>query len=51
LSLVLASYNAGPGNVSKAIRRSGGSQTIGILGKPPEKKNSQCKNSAFLATM
>jgi membrane-bound lytic murein transglycosylase D len=25
--LVLASYNSGPGNVSKAIRRSGGKQS------------------------
>jgi membrane-bound lytic murein transglycosylase D len=28
--LVLASYNAGPGNVSKAIRRSNGQKIIGI---------------------
>ena len=29
--LVLAAYNSGAGNVSKAIRRSGGQKTFGIL--------------------
>ncbi|WP_338409677.1 transglycosylase SLT domain-containing protein [uncultured Flavobacterium sp.] len=49
-SLVLASYNAGPGNVSKAIRRSGGSQNFWNIRKhlPRETANYV---PAFLATM
>lgn len=49
-SLVLASYNAGPGNVSKAIRRSGGSQNYWDIRKnlPRETANYV---PAFLATM
>ena len=49
-SLVLASYNAGPGNVSKAIRRSGGSQNYWNIRKflPKETANYV---PAFLATM
>jgi len=49
-SLVLASYNAGPGNVSKAIRRSGGSQNYWNIRKflPQETANYV---PAFLATM
>ena len=49
-SLVLASYNAGPGNVSKAIRRSGGSQNYWNIRKflPRETANYV---PAFLATM
>ena len=48
-SLVLASYNAGPGNVSKAIRRSGGSQNYWDIRKnlPRETANYV---PAFLAT-
>ena len=48
-SLVLASYNAGPGNVSKAIRRSGGSQNYWNIRKnlPRETANYV---PAFLAT-
>jgi hypothetical protein len=34
--LVLASYNSGPGNVSKAIRRSGGKQNYWSIRKPPK---------------
>ena len=49
-SLVLASYNAGPGNVSKAIRRSRGSQNYWNIRKflPRETANYV---PAFLATM
>ena len=49
-SLVLASYNAGPGNVSKAIRRSGGSQNYWNIRKnlPRETANYV---PAFLATL
>lgn len=49
-SLVLASYNAGPGNVSKAIRRSGGSQNYWNIRRnlPRETANYV---PAFLATM
>ena len=49
-SLVLASYNAGPGNVSKAIRRSGGSHNYWNIRKflPRETANYV---PAFLATM
>ena len=49
-SMVLASYNAGPGNVSKAIRRSGGSQNYWNIRKnlPRETANYV---PAFLATM
>lgn len=49
-SLVLASYNAGPGNVSKAIRRSGGNQNYWNIRKnlPRETANYV---PAFLATM
>lgn len=49
-SMVLASYNAGPGNVSKAIRRSGGSQNYWNIRNflPRETANYV---PAFLATM
>jgi len=49
-SMVLASYNAGPGNVSKAIRRSGGSQNYWNIRRnlPRETANYV---PAFLATM
>lgn len=48
--LVLASYNAGPGNVSKAIRRSGGKQNYwNIRNYLP--KETQAYLPAFLATM
>ena len=49
-SMVLASYNAGPGNVSKAIRRSGGSQNYWNIRKnlPRETANYV---PAFFATM
>jgi membrane-bound lytic murein transglycosylase D len=48
--LVLASYNSGPGNVTKAIRRSGGQQNFWDLKKhlPQE---TQGYVPAFLATM
>lgn len=48
--LVLASYNSGPGNVTKAIRRSGGQQRFWDLKKhlPQE---TQGYVPAFLATM
>ena len=48
--LVLASYNSGPGNVSKAIRRSGGQQSYWNIRKylPQE---TQGYVPAFLATM
>ena len=48
--LVLASYNSGPGNVSKAIRRSGGQQNYWNIRKhlPQE---TQGYVPAFLATM
>jgi membrane-bound lytic murein transglycosylase D len=48
--LVLASYNSGPGNVSKAIRRSGGKQDYwSIRNNLP--KETQGYVPAFLATM
>lgn len=48
--LVLASYNSGPGNVSKAIRRSGGKQNYwNIRKKLP--KETRGYVPAFLATM
>lgn len=48
--LVLASYNSGAGNVSKAIRRSGGHQNFwNIKSKLP--KETQGYVPAFLATM
>lgn len=48
--LVLASYNSGPGNVSKAIRRSGGQKDFWTIRKnlPKETQNYL---PAFLATM
>jgi membrane-bound lytic murein transglycosylase D len=48
--LVLASYNAGPGNVSKAIRRSGGKQNYWNI-RPFLPKETQNYVPAFLATM
>ncbi|MES2545325.1 MAG: LysM peptidoglycan-binding domain-containing protein [Bacteroidota bacterium] len=48
--LVLASYNSGPGNVTKAIRRAGGQQNFwNIRKKLP--KETQGYVPAFLATM
>lgn len=48
--LVLASYNSGPGNVAKAIRRSGGQENFwNIRAKLP--KETQGYVPAFLATM
>lgn len=49
-NLVLASYNSGPGNVTKAIRRSGGQQNFWNIKKnlPQE---TQGYVPAFLATM
>ena len=48
--LVLASYNSGPGNVAKAIRRSGGQQNYwNIRKKLPQE--TQGYVPAFLATM
>lgn len=49
-SMVLASYNAGPGNVSKAIRRSGGSQNYWNIRKNLPKETANYV-PAFLATM
>lgn len=48
--LVLASYNAGPGNVTKAIRRSGGYQNYWNIRKNLPKET-QAYNPTFLATM
>jgi len=48
--LVLASYNSGPGNVSKAIRRSGGQQNFWSI-KQNLPKETQGYVPAFLATM
>ncbi len=48
--LVLASYNAGPGNVTKAIRRSGGKQNYWNI-RPFLPKETQGYVPAFLATM
>jgi membrane-bound lytic murein transglycosylase D len=48
--LVLASYNSGPGNVSKAIRRSGGLQNYWNIRKYLPKET-QGYVPAFLATM
>lgn len=48
--LVLASYNSGPGNVSKAIRRSGGKQNYWNIRKNLPKET-QGYVPAFLATM
>lgn len=48
--LVLASYNAGPGNVTKAIRRSGGRQNYWNI-RPYLPKETQGYVPAFLATM
>jgi len=48
--LVLASYNSGPGNVSKAIRRSGGQQNYWNIRKNLPKET-QGYVPAFLATM
>lgn len=48
--LVLASYNAGPGNVAKAIRRSGGKQNYWNI-RPFLPKETQGYVPAFLATM
>lgn len=48
--LVLASYNSGPGNVSKAIRRSGGQQNYWNIRKHLPKET-QAYVPAFLATM
>lgn len=49
-SLVLAAYNAGPGNVSKAIRRSGGSQNYWDIRKNLPKETANYV-PVFLATM
>lgn len=48
--MVLASYNAGPGNVSKAIRRSGGKQNYWNI-RPYLPRETQGYVPAFLATM
>lgn len=48
--LVLASYNSGPGNVTKAIRRSGGQQNFWEI-KNHLPKETQGYVPAFLATM
>jgi membrane-bound lytic murein transglycosylase D len=48
--LVLASYNSGPGNVAKAIRRSGGKQNYWNIRKYLPKET-QGYLPAFLATM
>lgn len=48
--LVLASYNTGPGNVAKAIRRSGGKQNYWNI-RPYLHKETQGYIPAFLATM
>jgi membrane-bound lytic murein transglycosylase D len=48
--LVLASYNSGPGNVAKAIRRSGGQQNFWNI-KKHLPKETQGYVPAFLATM
>jgi membrane-bound lytic murein transglycosylase D len=48
--LVLASYNSGPGNVAKAIRRSGGKQNYWNIRKNLPKET-QGYVPAFLATM
>ncbi|MDD5148928.1 MAG: LysM peptidoglycan-binding domain-containing protein [Flavobacterium sp.] len=48
--LVLASYNSGPGNVTKAIRRSGGQQNFWNI-KKFLPKETQSYVPAFLATM
>lgn len=48
--LVLASYNSGPGNVAKAIRRSGGQQNFWNIRKHLPKET-QGYVPAFLATM
>lgn len=48
--LVLASYNSGPGNVSKAIRRSGGSKNYWNL-RPYLPRETAGYVPAFLATM
>jgi membrane-bound lytic murein transglycosylase D len=48
--LVLASYNSGPGNVAKAIRRSGGRQNFWNI-KKYLPKETQGYLPAFLATM
>jgi membrane-bound lytic murein transglycosylase D len=48
--LVLASYNSGPGNVAKAIRRSGGQQNYWNIRKYLPKET-QGYLPAFLATM
>lgn len=48
--LVLASYNSGPGNVAKAIRRSGGKQNFWNI-KKFLPKETQGYLPAFLATM
>lgn len=48
--LVLASYNSGPGNVIKAIRRSGGQQNYWNIRKNLPKET-QAYVPAFLATM
>jgi len=48
--LVLASYNSGPGNVTKAIRRSGGQQNYWNIRKNLPKET-QAYVPAFLATM
>ncbi len=48
--LVLASYNSGPGNVTKAIRRSGGKQNFWEI-KNYLPKETQGYLPAFLATM
>jgi len=48
--LVLASYNAGPGNVTKAIRRSGGKQNYWNI-RPYLPQETQGYVPAFIATM
>lgn len=48
--LVLASYNAGPGNVTKAIRRSGNYKSYWNIRRNLPKET-QAYNPAFLATM
>jgi membrane-bound lytic murein transglycosylase D len=48
--LVLASYNSGPGNVSKAIRRSNGQKNFWNI-RPKLPKETQGYVPAFIATM